>query len=375
MKTISKAGIMNKRLRKGYTTGTCATAAAVAAVKMLLTKEIVNTVEVVLPGGLLASFKPVEQWVNDEDAGCGIVKDAGDDPDVTDGITVYARAKWGNEDNKDIKIMAGEGIGIVTKPGLSVSIGEPAINPGPRKMIEDNVRRVLPGDRGVEITIYVPDGAERAKKTFNERLGIVGGISILGTTGIVRPMSVESLKESLLPQVDIAKALGYKTIALVPGNMGAKIAKNKLKFPDDAIIQISNFVGDLLKYSVERGFKEILLLGHIGKISKVAAGHFDTHSQKTESPVEIIKRFVRIHTRDTAPLVYIVKVNTADEAAIGLSKLGYSSVLDRIAEKAAAQANDFVGGRAEVGIAITVLSGDIVATDKTARKIIRNKRW
>jgi len=372
MRTVSRVGVINKRLRKGYTTGTCAAAAAAAAVKMLFFNEAAGEVDVELPGGGKVTFNTVGQIISDEVATCGVVKDAGDDPDVTHGMTIYARAR---RNEGGISINGGEGIGVVTKPGLSVPVGETAINPVPRRMIELNVKRFLPEGEGVEITIFAPEGIERAKKTFNERLGIVGGISILGTSGIVRPMSVDSLKASLLPQIDIAKALGYKTVALVPGNMGERVAEARLKFPKDAIAQMSNYVGFMLDYCVEKGIERVLLLGHIGKICKIAAGYFNTHSGETDDPVEIMKRLIRKETNDVAPMMLLAKVNTAEEAALGLSSLGYTNLLDKVASFASDQASKYAEDSIEIGTAITVLAGDIIATDAGGKRIIKEAIW
>jgi len=372
MRSVSRVSVINKRLKKGYTTGTCAAAASAAAAKMLFGGEVVSRIEVELPGGRRVEFDVVDIEKTAENVGCCIVKDAGDDPDVTDGMKICARVARADA---GITIRGGEGIGTVTKPGLAVAVGEPAINPVPRAMITANVSRNIPDGAGVEVTIFAPEGTERAKKTFNARLGIVGGISILGTTGIVRPMSLDSLKASLTPQVDIALALGYKTIALVPGNMGAKAAESRLKFPPDAIVQMSNFVGYMLDYCVKAGVERVVLLGHIGKLVKVAAGHFDTHSGKTDDPVEIMKRLIRNETKDIAPMTYMIKVNTAEDAALGLAKLGYSRMLDKIAQAASAQARAYVDGNLEIGTAITVLSGEIVASDSASRKIVKDAAW
>ncbi len=375
MRSVSKASLINKKLRKGYTTGTCAAAAAKAVVEMLITGKNVTRVEVSLPRGGSAFFNPVEQRLGKDETSCGVIKDAGDDPDVTDGMVIYARTRLIESEIGEIKILAGDGIGTVTKPGLSVPIGQPAINPIPRQMIEENVRNILPKGLGVEITIFAPEGREKAKQTLNKKLGVVGGISILGTTGIVRPMSLDGLKRSLLPQVDIAIALGHKTIVLVPGNMGAKIAQEKLNFSEDAIVQMSNFVGDMLDYCMDKEIEKILILGHIGKIAKIAAGYFDTHSSKTDSPIEILKRLVRKATRDTTPVMFMLKVNTADEAAVGLSKLKYSQVLNKIAKEASMQAMEYVSNRIYIGTAVTVLTGDIVGIDENAKKIMGDGIW
>lgn len=372
MRTVSRVSVINKRLRKGYTTGTCAAAASAAAAKMLYGGEVVSRIEVGLPGGSRVEFDVVDIEKDEDHVTCCIVKDAGDDPDVTDGMKICARVARADA---GITIAGGEGIGTVTKPGLAVAVGEPAINPVPRSMIADNVSKNIPDKTGVEVTIFAPEGTERAKKTFNARLGIIGGISILGTTGIVRPMSLDSLKASLIPQVDIALALGYKTIALVPGNMGAKAAEARLKFPPDAIVQMSNYVGFMLDYCVKAGVETVVLVGHIGKLVKVAAGHFDTHSGKTDDPVEIMKKLIRSETKDIAPMTYMIKVNTAEDAALGLSKLGYGSLLDKIAVAASAQARAYVDGNLEIGTAITVLSGEIIASDSASRKIVKDAAW
>jgi len=372
MRTISRVSVINKRLRKGYTTGTCAAAASAAAAKMLFEGEEIRGIEVELPAGGRVMFETVDIEIGTDSAECCVIKDAGDDPDVTDGIKICARA---TRATAGVSVKGGEGIGVVTKPGLSVEVGEPAINPVPRRMITENVARQLPEGAGVEVTVFAPEGVERAQKTFNKRLGIVGGISILGTTGIVRPMSLDSLKASLIPQVDIAMALGYTTIALVPGNMGARAAEGRLKFPADSIVQMSNFVGFMLDYCVEKGVKKVVLLGHIGKMVKVAAGYFDTHSGKTEDPVELMKKLIRNETKDIAPMMYMVKVNTAEDAAQGLSKMGYSRLLDKIAETATVKALEYVDGKLEIGTSITILSGEIVGSDTAARVIVKESAW
>ncbi|MCL6472077.1 MAG: cobalt-precorrin-5B (C(1))-methyltransferase CbiD [Firmicutes bacterium] len=372
MRTPSKASLLNKRLKKGYTTGTCAAAAAKAAAKMLFSGETISEIDVMLPGNSWVKMKLVDTMVDKDEARCGVIKDAGDDPDVTDGMVIYAKAVLADS---GVKISASEGIGKVTKPGLSVPVGEPAINPVPRWMIEENVKSVMPAGKGIEITLYAPEGVERAKQTLNERLGIVGGISILGTTGVVRPMSVRSLKASLLPQVDIAVASGYKTIALVPGNMGEKVAREKLKFPEDAVVQMSNFVGDVLDYCLEKDIERILIVGHVGKIVKIAAGYLDTHSSKTGSPVEMLQGLVRKATKDIAPVMFMIRANTADEAATGLLKLGYKRILEKIATEASRQAMKHVKGLIEIGTAMTVLSGEVVAQDENAKRIIGEMIW
>lgn len=356
----------SNKLKEGYTTGACAAAAAKAAAHMLLNGEVIHEIEIMLPGGEPVRFKLLGQHINDGEASCGVVKDAGDDPDITHGMTIYAMVKRASD---GVTIKGGDGIGVVTKPGLSIPVGEPAINPMPRKMITENVGALISGEQGIEVTIYAPEGKERAKKTFNEKLGIMGGISILGTTGIVRPMSLTALRDSLYPHVDVAKAMGHTTIALVPGNMGERVAKTKLAFPADTVVQMSNFAGDMLSYSADKGIEQALLLGHIGKMVKIAGGFFDTHSGKTDDPVHILERLIG-HTQDKQAVTLVRNANTAEEAALGLLRNGFSSMLVMVAEAVSRQAIRHVEGRMAIGTAITVLSGDIVAMDDSAKTII-----
>lgn len=372
----SKSDQRSTGLREGYTTGTCAAAAAAAATKMLLTGKVIDKVEVELPDGNFVLLGLIEQRISKSKASCGVIKDAGDDPDVTHGMKIYAKAEL---DSNGVTIIGGEGIGMVTKPGLSIPVGKPAINPVPGSMIKNNVLNMLMDiesgalkeNTGVKITIYAPDGVEKAKKTLNKKLGIVGGISILGTTGIVRPMSLESLKASLLLQVGMARALGYKVVVLVPGNMGAKVAQDKLGFPEDAVLQMSNFVGDVLNCCAQNKIERILLLGHIGKIVKVASGYFETHSSKTAEPVSLLRDLIKEHAEGHNKVVSLMEtVNTAEEAAVELLNMKSAHLLTLIAEKASEQARNYIKHRIEIGTAITVLSGDVVAMDEMARQII-----
>lgn len=372
----SKSTLITAGLKEGCTTGTCAAAAAAAATEMLLTGKVIDKVEVELPDGNLVSLGLVDQKIGNGKASCGVIKDAGDDPDVTHGMKIYADAE---PDSNGVTILAGEGVGMVTKPGLSVPVGEPAINPVPRSMIKNSVLSVLMNPKsgapkentGIRITIYAPEGVEKAERTLNKKLGIVGGISILGTTGIVRPMSLESLKASLFLQVGIARALGYETVVLVPGNMGEKVARDKLGFPEDAVIQMSNFVGDLLNCCVENKIERILLLGHVGKIVKVASGYFETHSNKTDEPVILLRGLIKEHVKGHDKVVSLMKtVNTAEEAAIELLNTNNVHLLTMIAERASRQARDYTNHRIEIGTSITVLSGDVVAMDEAAKQII-----
>lgn len=226
-----------------------------------------------------------------------VIKDAGGDIDITNGIEIITEVEL-KKGKKDVIIKGGEGVGIVTKNGLQVKKGEPAINPKPREMIRNNLLKLLNDDEVVEVTISIPKGKELAKKTLNPKLGIVGGLSILGTTGIVRPMSNEAYMNSLAPQIDVALANGYKRLIFVPGNIGTKYAKQLLNANDDEIIEVSNFWGFMLDKAKEKGVEEILIFGHAGKIIKLAGGIYNTHSKVADCRNEILAAYSSLFIDD-----------------------------------------------------------------------------
>ncbi|MFW5915706.1 MAG: cobalt-precorrin-5B (C(1))-methyltransferase CbiD [Planctomycetota bacterium] len=281
-------------LQSGYTTGTCAAAAARAAMMVLTGQGPPDEVFITLPDGEVARL-PVEMAEREDyRARAAVRKDAGDDPDVTDGALIVVEAAWG--DNKDgnegqIQLRAGEGVGIVTRPGLQVEPGEPAINPVPRRMIRSAVRDIT--QRPVTMTILVPGGEEIAEETFNPRLGIRGGISILGTSGRVRPFSCPALRESLSCSIDIAVAAGVTCPILVPGHVGERAARKHLTDRDERIIPVSNEWGYMLDEIGNRDFERFIAVGHPGKMAKLAAGHWDTHSSRSPSAVPIVLGIAR----------------------------------------------------------------------------------
>lgn len=274
-------------LREGFTTGACAAAAAKASVMALLKdQEVPNTVDIPFPSGDRFSF-PIE-WGrrHEEFVEAAVRKDAGDDPDITHAALVVARVAFCEGDA--IVFEAGEGVGQVTKQGLSVQPGEPAINPGPRNMIRAAIREVT--DRGVCVTISIPGGEELAKQTFNPRLGIIGGLSILGTTGRVRPFSCQAIRCSVACELDVARAAGITHPVLVPGHIGERSARRHLKLADDQLIEVGNEWGFVLEGLPKYSFEHVLLWGHPGKLAKLAGEEWDTHSSRSASPVEIVKR-------------------------------------------------------------------------------------
>lgn len=270
-----------KRLRLGFTTGTAATLALKAALLELTTGEITQSVAITTPKGLEVTLEP-EKLFSPDSISYGVRKDGGDDIDATDGAlivaTIWARAEG-------ITIEGGVGVGRVTKPGLGLDIGSAAINPVPRQMMRDLAADMLETG-GVYIEISVPDGEKLAKKTFNPELGIVGGISIIGTTGIVEPRSNQALIETIRLDLSVRKEEGYHQLILTPGNLGEAYAKGlpATKLP---IISYSNFLGETLDKVTELAFEEVFIVGHIGKLSKVAAGIMNTHSRQADGRREV----------------------------------------------------------------------------------------
>lgn len=356
-----------KTLRRGYTTGTCAAAAAKAATKMLYNKEEVDKVKVALPTGDEVTLTIVDRDIQDEEASCCVIKDAGDDPDVTNGAKICAKA---TKVTSGVTIKGGEGVGKMTKNGLEVAVGEAAINPVPMKMIKDEVKKTLPPRKGVEIKIYVPNGEKLAEKTLNKKLGIKGGISIIGTTGIVEPMSIDAFKKSLSPQIDIAKAAGFEELVLVPGRISEKNAI-KAGVPDDAVIQMGNFVGFILKECTRKGVKKVLLYGRTGKLVKVSAGIFDTHSKTADARLETIAANAASQGAEKETINKILDANTTEEAKEILKREGLLSVFNIIAEKASTHATEYTENKLDIGTIITSRKGEIIGKDQNSRR----SRW
>ena len=296
--------IDGKKYKRGYTTGSCATAASKAATHMLFTKEKIETINIDTLKGIPLNLKVENININDDFVQCSIKKDGGDDIDATHKMDIYAKAEFieGNE----IIIDGGIGIGRVTKKGLGIEIGKAAINKTPISMIKNEVRKVIGSSKGVKITIFAPEGETIAKKTFNPRLGIVGGISIIGTTGIVEPMSDEGWKKSLSIELEMKKAQGIDKIILVPGNHGEVFIKETLGIDPKYIVRTSNFIGYMLKEAQRIGFKNILMAGHLGKYVKIAGGIFNTHSKVADARNEILIANLALMN---APFDLIQKVN------------------------------------------------------------------
>jgi cobalt-precorrin-5B (C1)-methyltransferase len=337
-----------QRLRCGYTTGSCSAGAAKAAAMILFDKvDMLKEIEIASPSGINIQM-PIEAIVkNGEYVECTIIKDGGDDPDNTHGIEIKAKVrKIGmSEEDDRVVLRGGTGVGIVTKDGLFIPKGEPAINPVPRMMIKEEVVKVLPEGARVEVTISVPEGAEVAKRTFNPRLGIEGGISILGTKGIVYPMSEEALKASINLEIK-QKALNNERLVLTFGNLGDNYCR-KLGFRGEEIVSCSNFIGYALESCILSKVKAIVMVGHIGKMSKIAYGCFNTHSKITGVRLEVIALELALLGYDISLVEKVLQEKTC-EGAVKMLGPGYDKLYENIGNKIVQKISEYVYGQLEV---------------------------
>lgn len=372
------------KLRTGYTTGSCAAAAAKAATHMLVSGEVVGEVSLVTPADIRL-YLEVEDIVKENNyVSCAIRKDSGDDPDVTNGILVYARVTFAQDDVVKSKVIleAGEGIGRVTQKGLEQSIGDPAINPVPRRMIREAVKAELQKagvDRGVQVMIWVPDGAEIAKKTFNPKLGIEGGISILGTTGIVEPMSEKALTDTIFVEMKVRRENGMDYCYVVPGNYGSDFLHDTLGYQEDAAVKCSNYVGEVIDDAVRLQMKGILLVGHVGKFIKLAAGIMNTHSRQADGRMEILAAHAAMAGGSRELICQLMECITTTAALELLEKEGIlkevmSTVMIKIEEHLKHRAGDGLEIGAVMFSKEMGILGKTSDADRLAQKIQSRKK-
>ena len=311
-----------KRLCCGYTTGSCAAAASKAAVMLLLSGEIPGTVSINTPKGIPLTLDVLEQEISGDRATCAIQKDSGDDPDITNGILVYATVR---RCSSGIHIDGGLGVGRVTRKGLDQPVGAAAINSVPRMMIRECCLEAAKkyGYRGgFLVEIWIPKGEELAKRTFNSRLGIEGGLSVIGTTGIVEPMSNTALIETIRLEVNVRAAAGDKAVMLTPGNYGEVFTRDILKLDTAKQVTCSNFIGDALDIAVKVGFRGILLIGHIGKLVKLGIGMMNTHSMYGDGRMETLIACGLEAGADTSVLKAVQECVSTDGALAVLNDAG-----------------------------------------------------
>lgn len=338
-----------EKLRTGYTTGTTATVAAVAAAKMLLTGEAIHEARVSLPQGDEAMLEVKSCRIHDDACTAVVLKDGGDDPDITHGTEINATIRLISD---GIEIKGGRGVGTVTTEGMRCATGEAAINPVPRKMIRENLNNLateLEYEGGFSVTISVPQGEDLAKQTYNPRLGIVGGISILGTTGIVWPMSEKALIDTIKVELDRKYADNPEYVIISPGNYGQDYCQNNLGIDINDAVKISNFLGDSLDYIAYKGFKKVLLVGHTGKLIKVAGGIMNTHSSYGDCRMEIISAYSALLGADSETVDNILNCVTTDQAMdIIKEKDYYSSLKKKLAERVKYHLDFRLKGKTEI---------------------------
>ena len=368
-----------ERLRGGYTTGTCAALAAQGAVSFLVSGIWPETAELMTPAGQMVRVPLMEKKAGNGAVSCAVKKDAGDDPDVTDGLLIFARARFLPEDTGKARVVidGGEGVGRVTKAGLDQPVGAAAINSVPRRMIEDAVAEVLEeagADRPVEILIFVPGGEKAAEKTFNPVLGITGGISILGTSGIVDPMSEEALIETIRAHMQVLRSEGRRFAAAVPGNMGERFLWSYLeregigKIP---AVVCSNFVGRTLDIAGELGFSGLLLAGHLGKLVKLGCGIMNTHSKEGDGRMETLVACALRAGVGTGTLKRIQEANTTEQAleelkAAGILKETMGALLERMDWYMRRRVPETL----ETGILVFDAAGTLLGATENARDLL-----
>jgi cobalt-precorrin-5B (C1)-methyltransferase len=341
-----------KELRDGFTTGSCAAAAALAACLWQRDGFCPDAVELEVPGGKI--YRP--DIVPHEDGSCGIYKDSGDDPDITNGMEVVSKVEL-LEGDGEVEFRAGEGVGTITQPGLKIPVGEAAINPVPRQMIEAAVRSVF-GGRAARVTVSIPGGKEVALKTFNPRLGIEGGLSVLGTTGVLRPMSLEALRDSMFVELQMRVNQGHKRLAFTFGNQGE--AALQTVGCDLPVIQVSNEIGYMLDSARELGVEYLLVSGHPGKMTKIAAGIMQTHSATADGRRESIITQLALMGAPKELCRQVYSCVTTDSAAELIHAAGFDGVWDRIASAARDYMRFRVRGEIAVDVLVTDYAGNVM---------------
>ena len=370
--------IDGKKYRRGYTTGSCAAAASKASVHMLLTRQEIENINIDTPKGIPLTLKVKNAEINKDFTVCSIEKDGGDDIDATHTMDIFAKAELVKKEEEKVIVTGGVGVGLVTKKGLSVEVGKHAINPVPMRMIRSEVSKVL-GDNNdifkensLKITIFAPQGVEIAKKTFNPRLGIVGGISILGTTGIVEPMSEEGWKKSLSIELEMKKAQGLDKVILVPGNHGEEFIREHLNIDMHNCVRMSNFVGYMLSEAKRIGYKKILMAGHIGKFIKISAGIFNTHSKVCDARNEIMISNLALMGAPLEFLKEIDKCVTAEGAVEIIDESEYTEIYNILCDKCKERAEMYLNDEVEVEVYMFRMDKSLLGKSKGADSLMED---
>lgn len=362
-----------KKLRLGYTTGSCAAAASKAAAWMLLTGRRKENIQINTPKGITLNLNVLQIRMEDDAVSCAIEKDSGDDPDVTKGSLVFARVT--RTERPEITIDGGQGVGRVTKRGLDQPVGSAAINSVPRQMILENLEevcRLTDYHGGLSVVISVPDGEELAKKTFNPRLGIIGGISILGTTGIVEPMSEQALVDTIRVELQQRKANGAEYVLLTPGNYGSDYIQREIGIDPKTAVLTSNFIGDALDICKELGFRGALLIGHIGKLVKIAGGMLNTHSKYGDCRMDIMAAHAGAAGLSAPQIAEMLDCATCDDAIRILKECDLCTrTLERISDRISFIMDHRVAGEMKTGAILFSKEYGFLSETRNARSLLK----
>lgn len=362
-----------KKLRLGYTTGSCAAAASKAAAWMLLTGKRKEKIQIDTPKGITLDLDVLQISMDDTIVSCAIEKDGGDDPDVTKGSLVFAQVT--RTETPGIIIDGGQGVGRVTKRGLDQPVGAAAINSVPRQMIRENLEevcRLTDYHGGLSVVISVPDGEQLAKKTFNPRLGIVGGISILGTTGIVEPMSEQALVDTIRVELRQRKANGAEYVLLTPGNYGSDYIQKEIGIDPKTAVLTSNFIGESLDICKELGFRGALLIGHIGKLVKIAGGMLNTHSKYGDCRMDIMAAHAGAAGLSAPQIAEMLDCATCDDAIRILKENGLcAQTLERISNRISFIMDHRVAGEMNTGAILFSKEYGFLTETKNARSLLK----
>ncbi len=365
-----------KQLRSGYTTGSCAAAAAKAAAYMLLSDQVVTQVSLLTPKGITLYLDIEQIEKGPERICCAVQKDSGDDPDITDGIYVFAEVR--KTEGSSLVLDGGEGVGRVTKKGLQQEIGEAAINRVPRKMILEAVeeqREQFGYSGGLEILISIPEGRKLASRTFNPRLGIEGGISVLGTSGIVEPMSEKALTDTIHLEMKVLKENGHDWCYVVPGNYGSDFLTETLKYDGSLAVKCSNYIGETIDDAVSLGMKGILLIGHVGKLIKLAAGVMNTHSRQADCRMEVLASHAAMAGASAADVKKIMGCITTTEALDFLKERKLlSPVMETVIQRIEYHLKQRAGDTLKIGAVVFSKEDGILGKTKETPELLEQIR-
>lgn len=365
-----------KQLRSGYTTGSCAAAAAKAAAYMLLSDQVVTQVSLLTPKGITLYLDIEQIEKGPERICCAVQKDSGDDPDITDGIYVFAEVR--KTEGSSLVLDGGEGVGRVTKKGLQQEIGEAAINRVPRKMILEAVeeqREQFGYSGGLEILISIPEGRKLASRTFNPRLGIEGGISVLGTSGIVEPMSEKALTDTIHLEMKVLKENGHDWCYVVPGNYGSDFLTETLKYDGSLAVKCSNYIGETIDDAVSLGMKGILLIGHVGKLIKLAAGVMNTHSRQADCRMEVLASHAAMAGSSAADVKKIMGCITTTEALDFLKERKLlSPVMETVIQRIEYHLKQRAGDTLKIGAVVFSKEDGILGKTKETPELLEQIR-